>query len=314
MVEKRQLGRWRVSRLCFGSLALGPLQNRLPLSEGAALLREGLEMGINFIDTADLYGTYPYIREALKGYAGEVIIASKSYAVTAEEMAQTVERARRELDRDRIEIWLLHEQESAHTLRGHRGAIDYLLEAKERGIIGSIGLSTHHIAGVRAGAVHEDMEIIMPLINKTGIGIVDGTAEEMCQAMELAQQMGKGLFGMKPLGGGHLRTRAEEALQFCLGLDSLASIAVGMKSRAELLMNIKLFQGEPIENDLRASVQATPRALHVESWCLGCGACVEACSAQALSIVDDRCRVDSSRCILCGYCGAACPDFALKII
>jgi aryl-alcohol dehydrogenase-like predicted oxidoreductase len=57
-----------VSRLCFGALTVGPLQSNLPLNEGAAVIRYALEQGVNFIDTAKLYGTYPYIREALRGW------------------------------------------------------------------------------------------------------------------------------------------------------------------------------------------------------------------------------------------------------
>jgi predicted aldo/keto reductase-like oxidoreductase len=314
LLEQRQLGRWPVSRLCFGSLGLGPLQNDLPLEEGSALLREALEMGINFIDTAELYGTYPYIKKALKGFSHEVVIASKSYASTYQEMAASVEQARRELDRDCIEIFLLHEQESAHTLRGHAGALEYLKEAKSKGIVGAIGISTHTIAGVRGGANHRDVEIISPLINCTGVGILDGSVEEMIAAMDYAHLMGKGLYGMKPLGGGHLSRRPEEAFSYLMGLPSLASIAVGMKNSAELEMNYRLFANIPIEDSLRKRVKSTERRLHIDSWCTGCGSCTTACPSQALTVISQQCQVDRAKCVFCGYCGAACPEFAIKII
>ena len=105
--------RIRVSKLCFGALTIGPLQAGLSISQGADVLRHALDMGVNFVDTAELYGTYPYIKQALKGFSGSVVIASKSYAYTAEGMRQSLEKARRELDRDVIDIFLLHEQESA---------------------------------------------------------------------------------------------------------------------------------------------------------------------------------------------------------
>ena len=53
----------RVSPICFGSLTIGPLQRNLPLKEGYQVLRRAIDLGVNFIDTADLYQTYPYIRK-----------------------------------------------------------------------------------------------------------------------------------------------------------------------------------------------------------------------------------------------------------
>ena len=52
----------KVSRMCFGSLTIGPLQRNLPLAEGSSLIRTALEAGVNFIDTAQLYRNYSYIR------------------------------------------------------------------------------------------------------------------------------------------------------------------------------------------------------------------------------------------------------------
>ena len=55
-----------VSRLCFGGLIIGPLQANLPAGQGADVIVEALRLGVNFIDTAELYETYPHIREAIK--------------------------------------------------------------------------------------------------------------------------------------------------------------------------------------------------------------------------------------------------------
>ena len=99
-----------VSKLCYGSLTLGPLQKNLPLKDGAAVIEKAVDLGVNFIDTADLYGTYPYIREVLKTHK-DLIVASKSYAYDTETASETLERALRETGRDYIDIFLLHEQE-----------------------------------------------------------------------------------------------------------------------------------------------------------------------------------------------------------
>ena len=67
-----------VPELCYGTLTLGPLQKGLTPTAGGRLLTYALEHGINFFDTAELYDNYAHIHEALKGWQGETVIASKS--------------------------------------------------------------------------------------------------------------------------------------------------------------------------------------------------------------------------------------------
>lgn len=315
-MELRSLGRTgiMVSRLCFGSLTIGPFQAGLSVKEGAGVLRHALEQGINFIDTADSYGTYTYIREALRGWTGEVVIASKSYDYTAEGMAKSVDRACRELGREWVDIFLLHEQETALTLAGHREALEYLLAAKEKGQVRAVGLSTHSVAAVAAAVDMPEIEVIHPLINRQGIGIINGSLEEMLIVVEKASVAGKGIYAMKALGGGHLIPTAPEALRFVLDLPAVDAVAVGMQSRAEVDMNVALVLGQPVPADLAAQVGLKRRRLHVEDWCHGCGACVSACPQGALQVSGGRVEVDAGRCIFCSYCARACPDFCLKVV
>lgn len=315
-MDYRQLGHTglAVSRLCFGALTIGPLQANHPLSMGAEVIRRALECGVNFIDTAELYGTYRYIRESLKGWPGEVVIASKSYAYTREGMAESLEKARRELDRDVIDIFMLHEQESPLTLKGHWEAYEYLLAAKAKGIIRAAGISTHAIAGVKAAVETPEIDVLHPLINIAGIGILDGTRDEMLAAVKEAHAAGKGIYGMKPVGGGNLLAGVDEALQYVLGLDCLDAIALGMKSPAEVEMNVSIFNGREVSPEVRARVSAEPRRLHIESWCTGCGSCVERCRQGALYLDEGRAAVSLEKCLLCGYCGPVCRDFCIKVI
>ena len=142
----------KVSKLCFGGLTIGPLQSTRPLAEGATVMRTAFDAGVNFVDTAELYGTYPYIRKAIADAKHDIIIASKSYAYTYEDMRLSVETACREIGRDYIDIFMLHEQTSRMTLRGHAEALRYLCDAKRQGIIRATGVSTHTIDVVRAAA------------------------------------------------------------------------------------------------------------------------------------------------------------------
>lgn len=312
----RQLGEtpYQVSRICFGALTIGPLQAKLSIPEGAAVIRAAMEAGINFIDTAQMYQTYPYIKEALRGISREMVIATKCYAYTREDMAQSLERARREMDRDFIEIFALHEQESALTIQGHWPAVEYLLEAKAKGLVGAIGISTHTVAAVRAAAGIKEIEVVHPMLNITGLGILDGSRDDMLQAIGECAQAGKGIYGMKAIGGGNLISQVRTALDWAYGLTNVHSFAIGMKSAAEVRLNAAWLEGQPGEPADLAAVQGEKRVLHIDEWCTGCGSCLEACSQKALRLEGGHAVVDQSKCLFCGYCAPACRDFCIKVI
>ncbi|GAW92664.1 aldo/keto reductase [Calderihabitans maritimus] len=303
-----------VSRLCFGTLTIGPLQANLPLQEGVAVLRHALDSGINFIDTAKSYGTYRYIREALRYSKNKVIVATKSYDYTYTGMHQSVVEALEEMGLEYIDIFLLHEQESRLTLQGHRPALEYLLEAKEKGIVRAVGISSHSVEAVRAAAAMPEIDVIHPLVNQAGIGIRGGNLDDMLEAIKEAYRQGKGVYGMKALGGGHLISQVEEALKFAFSLPWVHSFAVGMQSIAEVEFNLALLEGRKPPPEVLRHLGGRRRFLHIEEWCQGCGSCVERCPWEALEIVNGRAQVDPGICVLCGYCGAVCPEFCIKVI
>jgi len=312
----RFLGRTgiKVSRLCFGTLTIGPLQAGLPLGEGAKIIRKALEAGVNFIDTAELYRTYPYIKTALKGFEKDAVIASKCYAYTSRGMKESLERALKALGRDYIDIFLLHEQESILTIKGHWDAVEYLLKEKDRGTVRAVGISTHHVEGVAGAAAVPEIDVIHPLINVTGIGIKGGTASDMLEAIKSAAVCGKGLYAMKALGGGNLCARLDEAFRYVLSIPELASVAVGMSSCEEVEYNARLFSGLPADGRLKKALMQRQRRLHIEESCCGCGRCVEKCSSGALSLKDGKAVVNGQLCCMCGYCGTVCPDFNIRVI
>jgi len=313
-VRKVKLG-WRgpeVSEICFGSLAVSPLQGKVSAQEGVNLLQYAFEQGITWVDTAEIYDNYSQIALALRRFP-DVRVVSKSYAVTAGEMKLSIEKARKALNRELVDIFLLHEQESSHTLKGHEGAWQELQEAKNKGLVNWIGISTHAIAGVRAGALQPGLDIIHPLLNYQGLGIIDGTLQGMLEAVEFAAELGIGIYAMKVLGGGHLTRDTEKALAFVRGIKGVQALALGMSSREEIDFNLSVFAGRDISQKLRNRLKQRKRQLYIADWCLGCGSCLSFCPQGALYL-DRKVKVDQKACILCGYCGRACPHFCLKII
>ena len=312
-----------VSRLCLGTLTLGPLQADLGIEQGSGVIAYALSRGIDFLDTAQLYETYPIIREALrKSGKHDAVISSKTYAYTKELAVAAVDEARRGIDRDYIDIFMLHEQESVHTLRGHMEALEYLLECRERGIIRAVGASMHHIAAVNGVCEIMDtadikLDVIHPIYNMAGLGIVDGNADEMRAAMEKAKSLGCGIFAMKALGGGHLCKSAADSFDFVLDSGCVDAVAVGMQSEDEVDANIEYFEQRKFSEKSKAALSEKHRSLKIETYCEGCGLCVKRCPQNALSLSDDgtvrRAVCDEKKCVMCGYCSVKCPLFAIKV-
>lgn len=289
---------------------MSPLQRGMTPEAGAALLIYAYERGVRFLDTADLYGTYPHIRLALKD-APDYVVSTKAYVWDEATASAALERAFRGIGRDYIDLLMQHEQESLYTLRGHEEALKYLQRQKELGHIGAVGISTHFSGCVRAATRFPMIEVIHPLINRAGIGIQDGTREDMEDAIRMARDFGIGIFAMKPLGGGHLISDNAAALEYAIQSPLLDSVAMGMQTFAEIDANVAAFEGDFSKME---RLKDRPRKIMVHDWCEGCGRCAERCRQKAIAVVDGRAVVDASKCVFCGYCARACPQFCIKVV
>ena len=302
-----------VSRLCFGTLTMGPFQRDLSVKEGAALFERAFSHGVNFLDTAEIYETYPHVREAVR-LKPDVIVCTKSYSYDEETAEKSFRKAVEGIGREYIDVFLLHEQESGLTIKGHAKAIEYFLRKKEQGYIGAVGLSTHYVGCMKAALSHPELEVLVPLINRKGVGIADGTADEMLAVIRDARVHGRGIIAMKPLGGGHLIGEREAALEYILGLDCVDTVAMGMQSIDEVDYNCAVFSGETPDPALAERLGKVKRRMLIQDWCQGCGTCVTACRNHAITMVDNIARIDYSKCATCGYCARVCPQFNIKVI
>lgn len=315
-MEYRKLGNTdlKVSEMCFGALPMGPLQANLSPEEGGALLRKALEAGINFVDTAALYGNYPQIAAALKDYTGEAIIASKSVYPDYESVEKDIQDALKSLNRDYIDIFHLHAARAEKDVFEKReGAFRCLLDYKEKGYIRAVGVATHNVDVVNRAAEIPELDIVFPLINKIGRGIVGGSKDNMLAAITKCQEAGKGLYAMKVLAGGNLIVDLLDSIKFGRDIDGISSIAIGMVNKKELDLNMKIFNNENITRDILPELSNNKKLFIWQSGCIKCGKCIETCPNKALSMTDKGAEVDHDLCILCGYCYAACPEFVIRL-
>lgn len=316
MLEKRELGNTGlyVSNLCFGSLTMTPFQANLSIKDGAYLIKYAYERGINFLDTAEIYDNYAYVKEGLKGIDREkYVIATKTYAYNKELAKRSLDKALREIGTDYIDVFLLHEQESEYTVKGHYEAIEFFLKAKEEGKIKAIGLSTHRVMGAKALLKYKELDIVHPLVNMNGIGIHDGTINDMLDVLEILYSLGKGIYSMKALGGGHLINKAEEAIKFVKDIPFIQSIAIGMQSIEEIDANIQIMEHNSIDFYTLSKLRTKNRKLIVADYCIGCRKCEDRCNQEGIKVINGR-AIPNDNCILCGYCATVCPEFCIKVI
>lgn len=311
-MKKVNLGKTGLSvSVCgFGVLPMGPAQLALPVKEGAAVIRYALDHGINFLDTAQYYRTYPYIKEALSGSNDkDIVICSKSLASDYKGMMTAIEEARDALNRDVIDIFLMHEVRSGQ-LESRSGALQALVDAKAQGLVHAIGLSTHHVDVVRKSADMASLDVVFPLINYAGLGIRCGdnfaTADDMLEAISLCHQTGKGIFSMKAFGGGALTTHYQKALDYVFSQPEIDSVMIGFGSISDVDDILSYLDGT-MPPDYNPDVSS--KQVHIsQEDCEGCGACKSACPAGAIYWNDNGlAAVEHEKCLTCGYCSPVCP-------
>jgi predicted aldo/keto reductase-like oxidoreductase len=265
-----------------------------------------------------MYGSYPHVRIGIEKSGinrDELVISTKSACKTYEEMNRALDEAMIELDCSYIDLFMLHAVRSVEDLQERSGALQALIEAKDQGRIGAIGISSHSTvcAGLLAGDERIDWYHLM--FNKKGTGLTDGTLDEQIKAIKKIKKRGARFYAMKPLGGGYLKGMAEEALNWVKNHALVDAVALGMTSEEEVEMNINIFTGQTVSEELSERLSKIEKKLFVfTALCIGCRECEKTCEQSAIHVEDKKAFVTEESCILCGYCVPTCPTFALRII
>jgi aryl-alcohol dehydrogenase-like predicted oxidoreductase len=227
----------KTSRLAMGTGTVGydhhSHQTALGVKGLSDLLLNGYDHGLRFFDAADSYGSHPHVAEALKHVPRDkVTVLTKSWARDAAGMRADLDRFRRELGTDYLDICLMHCLTEADWTDRYKGAMDVLSEAKQKGIIRAHGCSCHSIEALRAAAKSPWVEVDLARMNPVG-AYMDSDPATVVSVLKQMKSAGKAVVGMKILGQGTLRNRQDEGIKYALSLGLLDAFTIGAESKQE---------------------------------------------------------------------------------
>ena len=227
----------QTSRLAMGTGTVGvghhSHQTALGVKGLSQMLLNGYDHGLRFFDAADSYGSHPHVAEALKHVPRDrVTVLTKSWARDAAGMRADLDRFRKELGTDYIDIFLMHCLTEGDWTERYKGVMDVLSEAKQKGAIRAHGCSCHSIEALRAAAASPWVEVDLARINPVGASM-DADPATVIPVLKQMKAAGKAVVGMKILGAGELRDRQDDAIKYALGLGILDAFTIGAENRNE---------------------------------------------------------------------------------
>lgn len=317
-MEYRTLGKTglQVSRMGFGGI---PIQ-RVDAARTRQLVEKMAEMGVNYIDTARGYTvSESYLGEALEGYRDKFVLATKSMARTKEAMAKDIEISLGNLRTDYIDLYQVHNpsMEQLEQVTGEGGALEALMEAKEAGKIGHIGLTAHSVEVFRKALELDWVETIMfpyNVVETQGTELIDACAEKNI-----------GFIDMKPMAGGAIEDPAT-ALRFICSNPSVTVVIPGVSEIEELEENLKACSDvSPLSQEEQEKIAEIREQLG-SNFCRRCNYCapctvgisipnvflfagylqrydLEGWARERYATLDTK----ASACVECGECETRCP-------
>ena len=238
----------KVSRVGFGTGMRGrerqSNQTRLGKEKFEALLKAGYDRGIRFFDTADMYGSHPYIIPALKGIPRENFAISTKIWWMPRGLPETerpdadvvVSRFLKELQTEYIDMVLLHCVQTADWPKQLRKQMDILDSLKQKGVIRAHGVSCHSLDALKAASKESWVDSVHARINAFGTAM-DGPVEQVAPVLKKIHDSGKGIVGMKLIGEGAFRYSSElreRSVKYALEAGCVDTMTVGFESESEI--------------------------------------------------------------------------------
>ncbi len=308
----RDLCGHQVSLLGFGAMrlpAVDPNDFRSPIDHDAAvaLIRRAYESGINYFDTAYVYGggdSERILGEALRIYPREsYYVATKFPGLhppeggwTMEKVKATFEEQLEKLGLDYVDFYLLHGvMESDYALYSDPNVplADYFHSQKESGRIRHFGFSSHCKPDLLEQVLNwkDYFEFVQMQLN-----YLDWTMQDARAQYEIITKHGLPVIVMEPVRGGSLAKLSDDctavlteaqptwstaswALRFAGSQENVRVVLSGMSNQQQLDDNLKTFSAKPLLNADQRSLlldKVVPMMAEMVP-CTGCRYCVEGC-------------------------------------
>ncbi len=253
MVDEVKLGErgLTVPRLAFGTGSYGwkKTSNQKKLGEKAFInvARHGYDRGIRFLETADMYGTHELVGKAMSEMPREKVTLLSKIMVyphqdwyTPEPFQKSIDRFRKELKTDYIDILLLHCMVNSEWPDEYKRYMDDYNEAQQKGIIKKVGLSCHDLGALKVAAESDWPDVILARINHDGARM-DGKPVDVMPVLQKAKQNGKGIIGMKIFGCGALtdEQQRQKSLNYVMKSGNIDCMTIGVESTEQIDDNIE---------------------------------------------------------------------------
>lgn len=306
----------KVSALGFGGI---PIQ-RIDPSDTRVLMEKLVEKGVNYIDSARGYTvSEAYLGQALEGIRDQFVIATKSMARDKQAMARDIDISLQNFRTDYIDLYQIHNPNAAQLEQvcAPGGALEALMEARQAGKIGHIGITLHSADLFRQVLELDWVETIMFPYN-----IVETQGEELIAA---CGEKNIGFICMKPLAGGAIDD-GTLALRFIAQNPDVTVTIPGMAEIGELEQNVAAYCDQrPLTGQELEKIQKIRRELG-SNFCRRCNYCAPCTAGIGISNVFvaegyfsrygltdygrskyEMSGAPASSCVDCGLCEERCP-------
>jgi len=302
-----------VSKNGFGAL---PVQ-RVGMDEAKRILRLAYEGGINYFDTARFYtDSEEKIGEALSDVRENIVISTKTMRTEVEGFWRELKLSLSLLKTGYIDIYQFHNPPFCPKPGDGTGLYEAMLEAKAKGMIRHIGITSHKLSiaeeAVKSG-LYETLQFPFSYL----------ASDKEEAPVRLCEEHDVGFICMKALAGG-LITRSDVAYAY------LANYPVapiwGIQRESELLEFLSYNENPPELNEERLAYIEKEREELAGEFCRGCGYCmpcpagIEINNCARMSLLLRRAPTAANLtpetqakmkkiedCINCGKCKSKCP-------
>ena len=258
-LPRRVLGRTGVSVPIMGFGSGSRFTNFYSDDAGEAAVRQAIDCGITYLDTAAGYGngrSETIYGRVLKTRRSEVFLATKNAVRDADQALRVFEQSLKRLQTDHVDLLHIHNlasEEDLAKVEAKGGVLEAFYKLREQKVVRALGMTAHaNPHPLKLAIERHDLDCVQMALNAALVGMVkceggytpDPSAPRSFEAVALpaARKKNLGILAMKVFGQGHLvgggedKVDAELLLRYALSLP-IAVAVVGMQDPAMIPQN-----------------------------------------------------------------------------